>query len=291
MSGEALALVLLGGLCHASWNLLAKRVSGGLAFVWLQGLVSAAAMAPLAAWTAWHTQLAFQQWDVRIGLAVLSSAAVHVVYSLALQEGYRRGEFAVVYPVARGSGPLVSVLAAVLLLGDRPSLTGWLGVAALVAGVVLCAGLPHRSAGPQARRRAGVTWGLLTGLCIATYTVIDGWAIQQLAMLPLVFHCLGMGVRSLLLAPWALRDRAALAGQWRSNARTIVAVGLLAPLAYVLVLQALRSAPLSYVAPVREVSMLWAALAGAWLLKEPLSAGRVAGAASMLAGMLLLALA
>jgi drug/metabolite transporter (DMT)-like permease len=289
MSGEALALVLLGGLCHATWNLLAKRVAGGLAFVWLQGLVSAAAMAPLAAWAAWQAGLSLQSWDTRVGLAVLASAAVHVVYSLALQEGYRRGEFAVVYPVARGSGPLVSVLAAVLLLGDRPSLTGWLGVAALVAGVMLCAGLPYRASGSHARRRAGVTWGLLTGLCIAAYTVIDGWAIQQLAMLPLVFHCLGMGVRSLLLAPWALRDREALARQWRGNARTIVAVGLLAPLAYLLVLQALRSAPLSYVAPVREVSMLWAALAGAWLLKEPLSAGRVAGAVSMLLGLVLLA--
>lgn len=289
MSGHALALVLLGGLCHAGWNLLAKRVAGGLAFVWLQGLVSTAAMAPLAAWTAWSVGFGPQQWDARIGLAVLASAVVHVVYSLALQEGYRRSEFAVVYPVARGSGPLVSVLAAVLLLGDRPSATGWLGVAALVAGVVLCAGLPNRAGDSQARRRTGVAWGLLTGLCIAAYTVIDGWAIQHLAVLPLLFHCLGMTVRALLLAPWALRDRDALALQWRNHARAIVAVGLLSPLAYLLVLQALRTAPLSYVAPVREVSMLWAALAGAWLLKEPLGVGRVAGAASMLLGLVLMA--
>lgn len=289
MSGEALALVLLGGICHAAWNLLAKRVAGGLPFVWLQGLVSTAAMAPLAVWAAWQAGLTLRGGDWRIGLAVLASAGVHVVYSLALQEGYRRGEFAVVYPVARGSGPLVSVLAAVLLLGDRPSATGWLGVAAVVAGVVLCAGLPGPAAATQARRRAGVAWGLLTGLCIAAYTVIDGWAIRQLSALPLLFHCMGMGLRSLLLAPWALRDRPALGRQWRGHAPTIVAVGLLSPLAYLLVLQALRLAPLSYVAPVREVSMLWAALAGAWLLKEPLSTGRIAGAGSMLAGLVLLA--
>ena len=289
MNGTAFTLVLLGGLCHACWNLLAKRVAGGLTFVWLQGLVSAAAMAPLAAWAAWHAGLNPLHWNAQVGLAVVASAVVHVVYSLALQEGYRRGEFAVVYPTARGSGPLVSVLAAVLLLGDRPSLTGWLGIAALVAGVVSCAGWSHPAGASQARRRAGVGWGLLTGACIAAYTVIDGWAIQQLAMLPLVFHCMGMGVRSLLLAPWALRDREALRRQWRSNARIVVAVGLLAPLAYLLVLQALRSAPLSYVAPVREVSMLWAALAGAWLFKEPLSTGRIAGAVCMLLGLVLLA--
>ena len=224
-------------------------------------------------------------------LAALASGAVHGVYSLTLQQGYKVGEFAVVYPVSRGSGPAISVLLAVALLGERPGLWGGVGIALVLAGVFLSAGglrilRGGRTAGTG---HGGLAWGLATGACIAGYTVIDGWAVKTLGMAPLLFYSASLSFRAALTAPWALRRLDRLHGQWRKQSRAIMAVGLLSPLAYGLVLTALQTAPLSYVAPVREVSMLVGAVAGARLLGETLRPAQLAGAALMLLGVLGLA--
>lgn len=293
MSATTLALVLAGALCHALWNIVAKRVASGpagaVAFVWLFGCVSLALATPLALWT-WQRQP--QPFDGWMWAAALGSGLVHVSYSLVLQRGYRVADFAVVYPVARGSGPLLAVLGAVLCLGELPSALGLLGVALVLGGVLLTASggaLPAASDGR--RRRLGVAWGLATGLCIASYTVIDGWAIKTLGMAPLLFYTVGLAMRTVALAPWALRRPAALLSQARSHKGAILVVGLLSPLAYSLVLFALQRAPLSYVAPAREISMLLGTVLGARLLKEALSRRQLLGAALMLAGVAGLALA
>jgi len=293
MSIATLALVLAGALCHALWNIVAKCVATGAAgavpFVWLFGCVSLGLATPLAVWT-WQAQP--QHFDGWMWAAALGSGLVHVSYSLVLQRGYRVADFAVVYPVARGSGPLLAVLGAVLCLGETPSGLGWLGVALVLGGVVLTASSGQQTAGVDARRRhLGMTWGLLTGLCIAGYTVIDGWAIKSLGMAPLLFYTVGLAMRTLALAPWALRRPAALLSLARSHKGAILLVGLLSPLAYSMVLFALQRAPLSYVAPAREISMLLGTALGARLLKEALSGRQLLGAAMMLMGVAGLALA
>lgn len=284
MSATALALVLAGACCHAIWNITAKKAGGGLAFVWLFGLVSVIAALPLVYWT-WTAHP--QTFSRSMWLAALGSGLVHVVYSLVLQQAYRESDFAVVYPVARGSGPMFSVVAAIALLGETPSLLGWFAVAAILGGIFVSAGAIDLLRGTQARssaRRLGVLWGLLTGVFIAGYTVIDGWAIKSLGMVPILFYAVGLAFRALLLAPFALRRRAALVSQWRAQRRAIVIVGLLSPAAYTLVLLAVQIAPLSYVAPVREISMLVGTFVGASLLKEAVRPSQVAGAALMLLG-------
>ena len=284
MSATALALVLAGACCHAIWNITAKKAGGGLAFVWLFGLVSVIAALPLVYWT-WTAHP--QTFSRSMWLAALGSGLVHVVYSLVLQQAYRESDFAVVYPVARGSGPMFSVVAAIALLGETPSLLGWFAVAAILGGIFGSAGAIDLLRGTQARssaRRLGVLWGLLTGVFIAGYTVIDGWAIKSLGMVPILFYAVGLAFRALLLAPFALRRRAALVSQWRAQRRAIVIVGLLSPAAYTLVLLAVQIAPLSYVAPVREISMLVGTFVGASLLKESVRPSQVAGAALMLLG-------
>jgi drug/metabolite transporter (DMT)-like permease len=292
LSPEALALVLAGAACHALWNVAAKHSAAGaaqgagsaFALVWLSGLVSVAIAVPLLA-LVWPTQARFTpaMWT-----AIVASSGLHVVYSLVLQQGYRVGDFATVYPVARGSGPMFTVAAAVLLLGERPSAAGWAGVAAVLAGVFVRAG-GLRAGG--ARRGLGVAWGLATGACIAGYTLVDGWAIKTLAMLPLAFYGCGLVLRSLLLAPFALRRGADLRAQWRHQRRAVLVVGVLSPAAYLLVLMAVQRAPLAYVAPVREVSMLFATFLGAKLLKEAVRPAQLAGAALMLGGVACMALA
>jgi drug/metabolite transporter (DMT)-like permease len=103
MSTGALALVLAGALCHALWNIVAKKAAGGLEFVWLFGVVSVVAAAPLALW-AWTVHA--QTFTPAMWFAALASGVIHVLYSLVLQRGYKVGDFAVVYPIARGTGPI-----------------------------------------------------------------------------------------------------------------------------------------------------------------------------------------
>ena len=290
MSALALALVLCGALCHAIWNIVAKKSAGGLPFVWLFGQVSVVAALPVAAWI-WHTTP--QTFDTRMWLAAIGSGVIHIVYSLVLQKGYRVSDFAVVYPIARGSGPMLTVVAAVLLLGEMPSLTGALSVAAILCGLFISAdgGRIFRARKDDNRtRQLGVIWGLLTGLCIASYTLLDGWAIKHLGMSPILFYVVGLIVRSALLAPFALRQPALLREQWQAHRASIITVGLLSPAAYALILYALQLAPLSYVAPVREISMLIGTILGARLLKEALRPAQVIGAAIMLLGVAGLAL-
>lgn len=289
MSGMALALVLLGALCHALWNVVVKKAAGGPVFVWLFGLVSLVAMCPLAL-VAWRIQpQIFSTW---MWFAAIASGLVHVLYSLVLQYGYKVGSFSVVYPVARGTGPMLTVLAAVLLLGERPSAWGWLGVACVVAGIWLT-GFAGRLTGGQlaAQNSAGVLWGILTGLCICTYTVIDGWAIKSLGMQPILFYAVGLLVRTVALAPVALRQRGKLHEQWIRQRGAIVLVGMLSPTAYLLVLWALQSAPLSYVAPIREVSMLVGTFLGVKFLNEAVKPSQFVATAVMLLGVAVLALA
>ena len=178
------------------------------------------------------------------------------------------------------------------MLGEQPSRLGWLSVAAILTGVFVSAGALDIFRGQSSdRRHRGVLWGLLTGAFIAAYTVLDGWAIKSLAMSPILFYTVGLAFRSLLLAPFALRHTSALSAQWRSHRASIIAVGLLSPFAYLLVLFAVQIAPLSYVAPVREISMLLGTFVGAALLKESLKPSQTIGAVVMLAGVAALAYA
>ncbi|MBC8017374.1 MAG: EamA family transporter, partial [Verrucomicrobia bacterium] len=269
------------------WNFFAKKASGGLPFVWLYGIVSIAAALPfgIVSWLHNSYQLGRPAW-----LAIVVSAIVHVAYALVLQRGYRASDFSLVYPLARGTGPLFSIAGAIVFLAEAPNLIGWSGIALIILGIFLIScGLGHHSA--SGRVFKGVMWGLLSGICIGLYTLIDGWAVKTLALAPVLYYVLGLGVRTLILAPQALRRPQLLLSQWRENQRYILAVGLLSPLAYTLVLIAMTKAKLSYVAPVREVSMLIGVFFGASLLREAFTRERLIGMFLMVAGVVLLAVA
>ncbi|GHE94098.1 hypothetical protein GCM10017786_28750 [Amycolatopsis deserti] len=280
MNGTALGFVLVAAVVHAGWNLAAKRVDAGARFVFLYYTVSAVICAPVAV-VALVAEGQRPQWTWLP--AALVTAVFHIAYGVVLQRGYRVGDLSVVYPLARGSGPLLSVLAAVVLLGERP---GWLGLtgAFLVVAGVLVIGLGARSAGDARARRAGVCYGLLTGVTIAAYTLWDDHAVNAVAVPPLPYFAAGAVLQSLLLAPAALRAGGRIGALWRSHWREAVLVGVLSPVAYVLVLYAMRMAPISLVAPAREVSIVLGGLAAWLVLDEPHPVRRLVGSVVVLAG-------
>jgi drug/metabolite transporter (DMT)-like permease len=200
-----------------------------------------------------------------------------------------------VYPLARGSGPLLSPLVAILVLGEQITEFGVAGIFAVVAGVFFIAGGPglFRAAHDPAKRagiRTGMLYGLLTGVFIAGYTVVDGYAVKFVLMSPILLDYYGNFVRLLFLLPTVLRDRVTAAQHWRKPRKYALVVATISPLGYVLVLYAMKAAPLSHVAPAREVSMLFAALIGGQLLGERDRPARIAGAALIALGIIALAL-
>ncbi|WP_233250790.1 DMT family transporter, partial [Acidovorax sp. HMWF018] len=226
---------------------------------------------------------------------VVASGLLHVAYFVILLRGYRVADLTVVYPLARGSGPLLSSLVAITLLGEEISALGALGIVGVVGGVFLIAGGPgllRAAHDPAARARVhkGMLYGLLTGAFIASYTVVDGYAVKFLLMSPILVDYMGNFVRVGLLAPVVLRDLPTARTLWLAQWRFALAVAVVSPVAYVLVLYAMQQAPLSHVAPAREVSMLFAALIGGHLLGEGDRVARIFGALCIAAGVTALAL-
>jgi len=291
MPSTALALVLIAALLHALWNIVAKKTGGGAHFVLMGALMIVTVWAPLGLWFAWRE---LPGWGTREWLVVLASGVAHLVYFNVLLAGYRAADLTVVYPVARGTGPLLSSAAAVLVLGETLGARGIAGVLAITIGILLIAGGPRlwtRAQDPAERARvnAGLAWGALTGSLIALYTVIDGFAVKVLLISPILVDYVGNLLRIPFMLPQALRDRAGFVHDWRMQWKAALLLALISPLGYVLVLYAVQIAPLSHVAPAREVSMLFAALLGGRLLGEADRGARLLGAACMAGGVIALA--
>ncbi len=287
----ALLLVLLAALLHAGWNMVAKRAGGDRRFILLTSLMTSVIWLPAGLWFGWEE---VPRWGWMAWGIVGASAVVHLLYFNALLKGYRVADLSVVYPLARGSGPLLTAMVAVVLLGERLSALGLLGVLGVCGGVFLIAGgtaLWRQGPDPVARERVrlGVRWGLITGAMIAGYSVIDGYAIKVLAIGPVIFDYACNVLRVPLQLPMLWGQRAALGPAWRQQWKHALVVSTLGPLAYILVLYALQLAPLSHVAPAREVSMLVAALLGGRLLGESDRGLRLLGAACMAGGVTALA--
>ncbi|MEI6547430.1 MAG: DMT family transporter [Burkholderiales bacterium] len=292
MPALSLALVILAGLIHAVWNIIAKKAGGDVRFAAFTGVLLAVIWAPLGIWLGWDV---LPTWGRLEWSLIVASGLLHVLYFIALLRGYRKADLTVVYPLARGSGPLLSSLFAIGVLGEQVTAFGLAGIVAVVAGVFVIAGGPglFRAAHDPAKQEAirmGIFYGLLTGVFIACYTVVDGYAVKFALMSPILVDYYGNFVRLLFLLPTVLHDRVTAAQLWRKQWKYAVVVAAISPISYVLVLYAMQAAPLSHVAPAREVSMLFAALIGGQLLGESDRLVRIGGAALIAVGVMALAL-
>ena len=285
MSALALTLVLAAAFIHATWNYLLKRSGGGTLFVWWFATVSAVVYAPLAFAVVWWMApvLGWQHFGL-----MFASAVLHTAYYLLLDRGYRSGDLSLVYPLARGSGPLITVLCAVLLLQERPSAMAVVGALLICTGAVLLTGnlrrLRERGSLPA------VGFALLTGGMIASYTLVDKIAVAAYLVPPILQDWAANLGRVFLMTPTALNRRSELLPTWRRARKAIIAVAVLCPLSYILVLTAMVFTPVSYIAPAREISILVATIMGTQLLAEGDAARRLTAAATMIAGIVCLAL-
>ncbi len=198
-------------------------------------------------------------------------AILHLLYSLTLQAGYGRADLGVVYPIARGIGPLLTIVLAVIALGERPTLLASIGALVILIGILVVTGNPLRNAGNHPLRR--ITWGTATGATIAAYTLWDAFAIGSLGLAPTSYYAGTLLIQVALLAPGITRRREAFAHATHVNRTPIIVVAVLPQLAYILVLTAMQTSPVALVAPLREASIVISALLARRLVG---SMGRVA---------------
>ncbi len=279
------ALIAGAALAHATWNITIKRAgTSGSGFLWATFVVGAVAFAPFGIASLIESATDLSRW---LPLAAVSGA-LQVGYFFLLQRAYRSADVSIVYPLARGTGPLLSVILAIVLLGERPGPIVLAGAALVVAGVVVIGFAGDR--GATAPKSHGVLFGLLIGVVIAIYTLWDAAAVTIGEMPPVGLYWGSVVFQLLLVAAPAIRGWSATRTVARDHWAAVLIVGILAPLAYILILTAIQLAPVSVVAPAREVSVVFVAFASWVILREARPVQRLIGATIVLAGVALLAL-
>jgi drug/metabolite transporter (DMT)-like permease len=283
---SALLLLLAAAVAHASWNYLAKGARNDLAFQFAIALVSTVIYLPLVVVA---TIVTTPDIDWRFAIFVAVSGVIHTTYFFLLTQGYRVGDLSLVYPLARGTGPVLATIGAIIIYDERPGPVALLGTAMVVTGILIMTWTrDHRG---KSELTASIVFALATGACTAVYTLWDKTGVGYAT--PLLY---GWGIdaaRTLLMAPIAAGTRErrhAIADTLREQRFAALGIGILTPAAYILVLAALDIAPVSYVAPFREISILIGALLGLRLLRESDPLRRLIGASLILAGIFALAL-
>jgi drug/metabolite transporter (DMT)-like permease len=271
MSLIALLLVMAAAVCHTAWNFLVKAVEGKPLLIWWALIVGSLLYLPLLAWG----------WPIppRIWPYAIASALVEAAYFVALMHAYDRGDFSLVYPVARGGAPALLAVWAVLFLGEAPAPVGLLGVAVLALGLLAVGGGPWWTARPRAAvelRGIGAACGV--AVCVSLYSAIDGAAVRLMAPAPYTVLVFALTLPCITPVVLARHGGRAIGAMWCGHWRRILGVAALMLLAYLLVLQAYALAPVSYVGALREVSIVFAAVLGWRWLKEGFGPLRTAGA-------------
>jgi drug/metabolite transporter (DMT)-like permease len=287
MSSLALGLVLLAAVTHASWNLLARRADEKLPFLWCTTLVSSVLFLPLGIWLLLTQPVEPAGWAV-----VALSAGLEALYYWTLSQAYRYGDLSLVYPLARGSAPILVPLLAAIFLGERLSALAAGGIGLVVIGIVTI-NLPSLawsgSHGLVATAgQLGTRYALLTGLVIATYSSLDKRGVALVP--PLLYGYLLFVGLTLALVPLVRPQWDGVTREWAAHRASIVLVGVMTPTSYGLVLFALTLAPVSYVAAAREISVVLAAILGAVVLREGYGRQRLLGSVAITSGLVLLVL-
>ncbi len=290
MSGLALGLVLLSAVTHAGWNLLAKRGMNQEIFIWLAQVVTGVVLLPLGLFL-----LSRYPIDRTGSIFVAGTVLLHIFYFLFLGRGYAKADLSVVYPIARGMGPAVVPILGVLVLGESVSPLAAAGIATVVVGIYtvywwgsfrLILSDPFKLF-----KEPGTRYALLTGATIAIYSVWDKVGVSHVTpFLYMYLIVLGSAIGS---APFLIRSHgtAALKTEWRRQSTSIIAVGVMAFVAYGLVLTAFQFSRVSYISPAREVGIVIGVLLGVLVLKEPFGRGRIIGSGLIALGLVLIAVA
>jgi len=270
--------VLAAAACHAGWNTLLKLTVPPVVATVLVAVAAGFMVLPLLPFTPLPAAPA---WPY-----IVASAIIHVAYFVTLAEAYRWGDLSQVYPIARGTAPLLTAALAALWLQEALGRAGWAGVTVLAGGILLLTFKGGRALASVDGR--AVAFALATSLTITAYTLVDGVGARLAgsSLAYTVWLFIGDGI-TMAIYGW-LRVGPALIGDFRVHWRMAAAGAALSTVAYAIAIWAMTVAPIALVAALRETSVLFAALFATLILREPLLPVRLAAAGLVLAGALLL---
>jgi len=280
MSTVSLLLILGSACLHVVQHVALKKARDRTAFVWWLWLWACVLFSP-ALLLCWE-RVPASAWAI---LAV--SAAFEALYYIAIARAYRTGDLSLVYPLARGTAPLLVFVWTALLLRERPSVGGLTGIALIAAGLAVI-NLPRPGAWREcwgSLGQAASRWALGAGLCISFYTTLDKVAVGLIDAV--LYTYLAMTLTLLWLTPATLREVGwrGLLREWRASRASSAVAGLSAMAAYAIVLTVMRhGAPASYVGAVREVSVVLGAAIGVLFLGEKGTLMRVLGSVLITGG-------
>jgi drug/metabolite transporter (DMT)-like permease len=291
MQSFALAIVVASTFTHAYWNFLLKRAGGAATFIALSKAAEVVCFAPVFLWLAMRTH----EWSIGVaGLMAVGAVLVLLNYG-ALAKAYAAGDLSFVYPISRAGILLFLPALGFVVFRERMTIVGWGSVACIVAGIALLQ-VPAfttdaiRSSVARLNGRS-VGYSLAAALSAAVYTVWDKRAVQTLT--PFVYfygYTLLVAVLYLVFV-WRRTRAAEIARVWSAHRASIVQVGIFNTVTYLLVLFALRSGTSSYVIAVRQLSIVWGALLGYFVLGESLPAPKRIGLATLVMGCVMVAFA
>ncbi|MEW6334479.1 MAG: DMT family transporter [Thermodesulfobacteriota bacterium] len=288
MSGIALALVLVSAFLHAGWNYLLKKSDRKIVFIWWFLLIYLLLYLPVFLIHYPETAIAPAGW-----FCIAATGILHGAYFWFIGGAYQRGDLSLVYPLARGSGPLFIPLLAVLLIREEISLLGMTGILLIIGGIY-CIHLRSFSGAaflePLRVLGSGASlWAIATGLTIALYSLVDKIGVGLVH--PPVYIYLMFLIGFLIISPWILiRERRHLKPEWQKHKGSIVVVGFLSGFTYLLILFALQISKVSYVAAVREVSIVLSSYFGIVWLGEKHGGQKLLGALLITAGVVAIGL-
>jgi drug/metabolite transporter (DMT)-like permease len=274
--------VLVAAVTHATWNAIAHGIKDQVLAFGLIGAGSIIVSVPLVIVARFPLAAC---WPY-----LLASVFIHVFYNLLLMRSYRYGQFGQVYPLARGTSPLVVTVLAAVFAAERPSVPQVCGVLVISCGLALLVFAGRlRQADSKGPSRAALLAAGATGLTIASYTTVDGLGVRQSGS-PLGYIGWLMLLESLCVPAWALarRRREVMGGASRRVLLSGLLAGALAVLAYGLVLWAQTRGALAPIAALRETSVIFGAVIGTVVFREPFGRSRIAATVLVVIGVLLL---
>lgn len=282
MTGIALAIVLAAAFLHACWNYLAKKSRNKIVFIWWFLLAALVIYLPMLIYFWPQTIISQAGW-----LCIAATGVLHFMYFWFLGGAYERGDLSLVYPLSRGSGPLLVPLLAILFINEQLSALGAFGITLIIAGIytihLRSFSLDGFLEPFRAARGSASVWALLTGGTIAAYSLVDKVGVSLVH--PPVYIYLMLAITWLLLSPRVLtKNREDLTLEWKTNRNTIFIVGFLVLGTYMLVLFALQMAKVSYVVAVREISIIISIILGTRGLGEKHGRQKMIGAIFLASG-------
>jgi uncharacterized membrane protein len=281
----AFFLVVVAAFAHSTWNFLAKRAAHSRHLIWFSSLSEAVLFVPFATWAALAS---WSRLGPKAAVFLVATGILHLLYTETLLRGYRSGDFSVVYPLARGTGPLLSFFGAIVVLHEHLSLLAAAGALLVTFGILISSGGLFGSR--HENNQAGLRWGIVTGCVIASYTLVDGYSVKTLLVSPFLVEYSGNLFRTILLSFGTYCRSASLLTEYRKYWKEALGIAILTPIGYILVLLAMRMAPISRIAPAREMSMIIGLYFGIRFLSEGHMLRRTMGSVLIVIGVAALAL-